>query len=105
MAQYIISYIGGEQPKTQEEGEKHFTKYKQWLESTGDAMISPANPFKNTHTVKSDGSVESGSLSCMSGYSIIEADSIETALEITKSCPFLEMGGTLEVSELMQMST
>jgi hypothetical protein len=39
----------------------------------------------------------------MSGYTIIEADSMESALSIARSCPFLEVGGSLEVSELIQM--
>jgi len=39
----------------------------------------------------------------MSGYSIIEAASIEEATTIAKACPFLDIGGTIEVSELMVM--
>ena len=39
----------------------------------------------------------------MSGYTIIEADSMEEALIIAKSCPLLNIGGSLEVSELIQM--
>ena len=39
----------------------------------------------------------------MSGFTLIEADSMETALAIAKACPFLDIGGSLEVSELMQM--
>jgi hypothetical protein len=39
----------------------------------------------------------------MSGFSIIKADSMEAALKIAKDCPFLDIGGSLEVSELMQM--
>jgi hypothetical protein len=39
----------------------------------------------------------------MSGYTIIEAESMEVALSIAKSCPFLDIGGSLEVSELVQM--
>jgi hypothetical protein len=41
----------------------------------------------------------------MSGFTIIEVDSMEAALSIAKSCPFLEVGGSLEISELMQMPT
>ena len=103
MAQYIITYLGGNQPSTPKEGKQHFAKYKEWLASIGDAAVSPANPFKNTHTVNSDGSVASGSTTTMSGYTIIDVDSMETALSIAKDCPFLEIGGSLEVSELMQM--
>jgi len=39
----------------------------------------------------------------MSGYTIIEVDSMEVALELAKACPFLDIGGSLEVSELLQM--
>ena len=104
MPQYIITYLGGDQPSSPEEGKQHFAKYKEWLSSLGDAAISPANPFKNTKTVNSDGTVTTGSTTSMSGYTIIEADSMETALKIAKACPFLDVGGSLEVSELIQMS-
>ena len=104
MAQYIITYLGGDQPSSPEEGQKHFTKYKEWLSSLGDSAVSPANPLKDTNTVKPDGSVTAVSTTSMSGYTIVEADSMESALEMAKACPFLDIGGSLEVSELMQMN-
>ncbi len=104
MPQFAILYLGGEQPSSPEEGKKHFAKYQEWLSSLGDSAISPANPFKDTHTVRADGSVAAGSTTSISGYTIIEAASIEDALSIAKACPFLEIGGSLEVSELMKMS-
>lgn len=103
MPQYCIAYLGGDKPSSPEEGEKHFSKYMDWLSSLGDSAVSPANPLKNTSTVNSDGSVTSGGQTSMSGFTIIEADSTESALSVAKSCPFLEIGGSLEVSELMQM--
>ncbi len=103
MAQYIISYLGGNQPSTPEEGQQHFAKYKEWLSSLGDSAVSPANPFKDTSTVNPDGSVTTGSTTSMSGFTIIESESMATALEVAKACPFLEIGGSLEVSELMKM--
>jgi hypothetical protein len=99
-----MTYLGGNQPSSPEEGKRHFAKYKEWLSSLGDAAVSPANPIRNTSTVNSDGSVTTGSTTSMSGYTIIEAESMEAALEIAKACPFLEIGGALEVSELLQMS-
>lgn len=103
MAQYIIIYLGGNHPSSPEEGKQHFAKYKKWLSSLGDSAVSPANPFKNTSTINSDGTVTTGSTTSMSGYTIIEVDSMEKALEISKTCPFLDIGGSLEVSELIQM--
>jgi len=103
MPQYIITYLGGDQPSSPEEGKQHFVKYTQWLSSLGDAVVSPANPFKDTNTVNPDGTVTNGSTTSMSGYTIIEADSMESALGIAKSCPFLDINGSLEVSELVRM--
>ena len=103
MPQFMITYLGGDKPSTPEEGKEHFAKYQQWLSSLGDAVVSPANPIKDTHIVNSDGSANAGSQTTMSGYTVIETESIEAAIEISKACPFLEINGTLEVSELMQM--
>lgn len=103
MTQYVIVYLGGDHPSSPEEGQKHFTKYMEWLSSLGDSVVSPANPLKETSTVASDGTVTPGGSTSMSGYTIIDVDSMESALEIAKACPFLEIGGRLEVSELMEM--
>lgn len=104
MPQYIITYVGSpRQPSSPEEGRQHMSKFKAWVSSLGDAAVSPANPIKNTKTVNPDGSVASGGTSSMSGFTIIEADSEEAALSIAKDCPYLDIGGALEVSELIQM--
>jgi hypothetical protein len=104
MPQYIITYLGGDQPSSPEEGKQHFSKYMEWLSSLGDSAISPANPLKNTSTVSPDGTVTPGGTTAMSGYTIVEVDSLDAALSIAKACPFLDIGGSLEVSELMKMS-
>jgi hypothetical protein len=104
MPQYIITYLGGDAPSSPEEGEQHISKYRAWLSSLGDSAVSPANPLKDTCTVNSDGTVTTGSTTSMSGYTIIDTDSMESALSVAKACPFLDVGGSLEVSELIQMS-
>ncbi len=103
MAQYVIVYIGGDQPSSPEEGKQHFAKYREWLTSLGDSAVSPMNPLKNTHTIHPDGSVTEGNITAMSGYTIVKADSMEAALGMAKACPFLDIAGSLEVSELVQM--
>jgi len=105
MPQYIFVYIGGEQPSDPEEGQKHFTKYQEWLSSLGDAVISPAIPFKDTHTVHPNSTTEPGTTSAMSGLSIIKMPSMDAALKVAQACPFLEINGTLEVSEMIEMSS
>ncbi len=57
MAQFIITYLGGDHLSNLEEGKQHHAKYKEWLSSLGDSAVSPANPFKDTCTVNSDNGV------------------------------------------------
>ena len=105
MPQFIFVYLGGQVPASPEEGQKHLQRYQQWLDSLGEAVVSPAIPFKETHVVQSDGTVSAGSMSAMSGLSIIRMGSVEEALNAAQSCPFLEIDGTLEVSEMIEMSS
>ncbi len=104
MNQYIITYFGGDQPSNPDEGRKHFAKYQAWLNTLGDAVIKPMVPFNNNHTINTDGSVTSGSAVSMSGHTIIQADSIEAAIALTKQCPFLDINGTLEIAEVVQLT-
>ncbi len=104
MPQFMFVYLGGDYPTNPEEGKKHFEKYQQWLANLGDAVISPAIPFKDTHTVHPDGKTEPGTTTLMSGMSILRFESMQAALDATKSCPFREINGTLEVSEMIDMT-
>jgi hypothetical protein len=40
----------------------------------------------------------------MSGYNIIEDNSMEQALSTVKACPFPDIGDSLAVLDMMQMS-
>jgi len=39
MPQYVIVYLGGDQPSSPEEVKQHYTKYMDWLSSWGDAGL------------------------------------------------------------------
>ena len=105
MPQYIFVYLGGEHPANSEEARKHFAEYQQWLISLGNAVVSPAIPFKDTHTVQADGATSPGTVTAISGLSIIRLESMEEALAAAQACPFLKIGGTLEVSEMIEMNS
>ena len=104
MKQFVLVYLGGNHPSNPEEANKHFEKYMGWLTSLGDSVVVPTIPLKDTTTVSSDGTVKEGGSVAMSGFSIIKAESLDAALAIARACPFLEIGGSLEVSEMMQVS-
>ena len=42
MANYMLTYLGGEKPSSPEEVKQHFGRYMEWLSSLGAAAVSPA---------------------------------------------------------------
>ena len=49
------------------------------------------------------GRYDGGGPNPLSGYSILEAESIDAASEVAKGSPHVEFGGTIEVAEVMEM--
>jgi hypothetical protein len=102
MSNFIIAYHGGEKPKSPEEGAEGMAKWKTWLAGLGEAVVNPGTPLVNSKIVSSNGVSDDTSQNRLTGYTIVKAENMEAALEMAKSCPFLEMG-TLEVAEMMEM--
>ncbi len=78
-------------------------KWMAWVQECGDAMVNPGTPVGKTKVVTASGVSAEGSVNPMTGFSVVKADNMEGAIELAKGCPVLEIGGTLEVSEMMQM--
>jgi hypothetical protein len=101
--QFNFVYLRGERPDNPDGERNHFQRYRQWPDSLGNAVISPAIPFRDTHVAKAHGTDSPGSTSAMSGLCIIRMGSLEEALAADRSWTFLEKNGTLEVSEMIGM--
>jgi hypothetical protein len=54
-------------------------------------------------TVSPGGSVSDGGSRGLTGYSIVSADSLDSAVELAKGCPVLEIGGAVDVYEAIGM--
>ncbi len=103
MPDYVFAYHGGKKPESPEEGAKQMAKWKTWVGGLGDAVVNPGTPLGKSKIVSSAGVSDDGGSNPMSGFSIVKADNMDAALEMAKECPFLELGGTLEVAEVMEM--
>jgi hypothetical protein len=67
-------------------------------------VVDGGNPTGASATVGSDGSIrQGGGANPVNGYSLINADSLDSALVIAKGCPQLASGGTIEVAETIDM--
>ena len=104
MPNFVISYHGGEKPKTPEEGKEGMEKFMSWLSDLGEAVVNPGSPLGKSMIVSSSDVSEYTGDNPWSGFSIVSAENMEAALEIAKKCPFLETKGTLEVAQVMRMN-
>ena len=102
MTNYIIAYHGGKKPDSPEEKAKHKAKWQAWVGGLGDAVVNPGTPLGKSKTVSSDGVSDDGGPNSLTGFSIVNANSMDAALEMAKACPFLDIG-IIEVAEVMEM--
>ena len=103
MQNFMIAYYGGNQPSSKEEGMAHMEKWKSWVEGLGDAVVNPGTPLPVSKIVTSSSVEDDSNPNSMKGFAVVKAESIEAAIEIAKSDPFLENGGTIRVSQMMEM--
>ncbi|MEL6914446.1 MAG: hypothetical protein AAFP13_08080 [Pseudomonadota bacterium] len=104
MPNYLFIYHGGKMPETPEEGAKAMAAWGAWYENLGDATVDPGNPVMKSHTVSKAGHAEDGGANPASGYSILKADSYDTACEMAAKNPMvLDGSGSVEVAEIHEM--
>jgi hypothetical protein len=104
MAKYLFVYHGGKRASNPAEVKKTMDAWGQWFGSMGTAVIDGGNPVGKSSTVKADGSlVSDGGANPASGYSLIEAPSLDEAVKKAKGCPILINGGSVEIAEAMDM--
>ena len=104
MANFMIAYHGGKKPSSKEEGMAQMNKWKAWVEGLGEAIVNPGTPLMGTKIVTSSNVLDDNDPNSMKGFAVVKAESVEAAIEIAKSDPFLENGGTLRVSQMMEMN-
>ena len=104
MTKFLLSYHGGDQPSSKEEGDKVMKAWTDWMGELGKALLEPGNPTSAAKTIDKAGKVsDGGGANPVTGYSIIEAKSLDDAVKLAKGCPQLKANGSIEVSEIMPL--
>ena len=103
MARFIIAYRGGaKRPTTKEEQEQYMKNWQSWMSGLGDAILNPpGTPLGKSKLVSSNGTEQAGE-NALEGYLLVKAEDMNAALEIAKSDPYIALGGTIEVAEIME---
>jgi hypothetical protein len=101
MANFVLAYKGGGMAATEEEQAAAMTAWGAWFGSLGSAVVEAGAPFSASATVTNDKSVGNGGT--LTGYSVLSAGSLDSAVDLAKGCPIFASGGSVEVYEAMEM--
>lgn len=103
MAKYLLLYEGGSMPETEAAQAAVMQAWDSWFHTIGGAVADSGNPFTpDSKRITADGSITAGAGSA-SGYSILEADSLDVATDLAKGCPVLAGGASISVYETFEM--
>lgn len=110
MADFLFIYRGGvkeEAEMSMEQMQEYMGKWhawigqamsEGWMTAPGDALLPEGKVVGPNHVVTDGPFTESKEV--IGGYSIVKAESLEDAVELTKGCPGFETGGKVEVRPL-----
>ncbi len=93
---------------TPEEYQKEIEAHRNWIMElgqhyhSGEPLEGSAKTIKGKNKITTDGPfIESKEL--VSGFYIISANTLEHATELSKGCPILRLGGSIEVRPVMHI--
>lgn len=96
MKKFVLIHFGYETPT-----EKIMKDWNDWFTSIGDKIVDPGNPFGPGLEITHDGTKKlPHDKEAITGYTIINAENIEEAEKIAKSCPSIT---SIRVYEAMSM--
>ena len=101
MAKFLLLYSGGGMPETEAESAAVIKAWTAWYTQLGSAVVDPGNPFTPmAKTIGPDGMVRDGAAGLMAtGYTILQAESLDAAVKLAKGCPVLAGGAEISVYE------
>jgi hypothetical protein len=79
-----------------EDGKKEMEKWMTWANKIGTGLVDLGTPLGNGKKVTKSGSTQASDKNVV-GYSVLQAESMEAALEMVKDHPHLSMPGACEI--------
>jgi hypothetical protein len=98
MAKFLVTYHGGELPTDDAAIAGAREEFGRWLQDAGTAVLDPGSALRPVTQLTGG---EPGQLTEIAGYTMLEADSVQAALTLLTSHPFLGRGGTLQLNEVV----
>ncbi|HTZ85889.1 MAG TPA: hypothetical protein VMB05_04400 [Solirubrobacteraceae bacterium] len=102
MGKYVFAYRGGMMADTEEQRQAAMQAWGAWFGKLGPAIVDPGNPFAGSTSVNGNGG--GAAASELTGYTVINADSLDAASALAEGCPVLDGGGSVDVYETIEVS-
>ena len=102
MPQFAMLYVGEPQFDDPQEAKAHQKQWFDWITGLGEAVVNPGMPFGPPTRVTADGAAPGPRESRLTGLTIIEAESMDAAVDIAKTSPYVEFGA-VDVAQIFQM--
>lgn len=106
MTKYVLIYSGGGMPESEAEYATVLAAWGAWYGKLGAAVVDGGNPLSPmAKSITKDGGVSDGATGvAASGYTIIQASSMDEAVDLAKGCPILDShNGQITVYEAIEM--
>lgn len=103
MKRFLLVYYGGKMesdPKKAQESMKVWTK---WFQDLGKAVVDMGAPTAPGKTVSGKSAKNGVVGDPITGYSILQAENMEGAVDMAKKSPQIGAGGQIAIYELMPM--
>jgi hypothetical protein len=109
MTKYLFIYRNPPGPDRQpspEEMQQMFAQWNTWKEKWKTSVVSVGDGLKHGGRILKDGKVTDGptveAKEIIGGFSIIQAESYEQAVEVARECPIVHMpNSVIEIREMM----
>jgi hypothetical protein len=95
MAKFLYLYHGGGAPSSPQEGQDVMQAWMAYFVRLGEKIVDGGAPLAPSRAVA--GAPSSG----CTGYSVIEAESLDEAERLTQGHPHLMSGGSIEICEAL----
>ena len=99
----VTYHGGGPMPTDPEIAQQMMEAFQSWAAGVGSALIDPGAPLSQSKTVSSDGTSDGQSFAEIGGYSLLQADDLAGAAKLVENHPYVSRGGSLQVSEAVDL--
>ena len=113
MGAFTYLYRGSEIPESQQEARLQLEKWSAWFKDLGarGCLKDPGHPLADSGKfvlakgkIVRDGTFAEAN-DVIAGFTVIVAKDIAHAIELSKGCPILESGGSVEIRPVRTLNT